>query len=64
MKTYMIPCFMLVRAADEAHAYDKVYQVQRGERRIFIYQDETLQAKEVDDDAEYHTILDVYSKEE
>ena len=63
MRTFMVPCFVVVVAEDENGAVEKMQSMQ-GKTEYFLYQDGGLPTKEVPPDEEYHSIRDFYSYEE
>jgi hypothetical protein len=62
MKTFMVPCFVVVEAGNEDDAIEKVSALQavRITPYFFLYQDEAIYPKEVPSDDEYHSMLDYY----
>jgi hypothetical protein len=66
MKTYMVPCFVIVSAdsADEAIAQVEELQTSVRTPDFLLYQDEGMPPKEVPAEDEYHSIRDYYTYEE
>lgn len=64
MKTFIVPCFVVVEADSPDEAEGKVRLIQMKNRSPFLYQDEGLPIKEVPPDIEYYSLRDFYSYDE
>lgn len=65
MKTFIVPMFLVVRAADEDAADIQAADIQAAVYKTgtFLYQDEAIPTLEVPDQEEYHSVLDHWTRE-